>query len=152
MINKTRLNKVAFVFLTLVVSSALVGCSTIRKLGGNAKNAPDEFKVVNKPPLSMPPDFSLRPPRAGVPQPQNLTSSQSTINALFPGHTVLPPATSKGEQALINVIGATGQSASIRSYVGDDKSIVLTMGEREGGADGSHLTRTSSKKIQEKSN
>ncbi len=162
MINKIKLNKAGFAVIAIVVLTSLAGCSTIRNLGGNAKNAPDEFKVVNKPPLSMPPDYSLRPPRSGVPQPQNLTASQNTINALFPGRTVLPPPASKGEQALINAIGAAGQSANIRSFVGDDKTIVvekgsllddvLTMSERSDGSDGSHLTRTSSKKVKEKNN
>lgn len=34
-------------------------------LGVN-RRAPDEFKVVSRPPLSIPPDFNLRPPEPGA--------------------------------------------------------------------------------------
>lgn len=32
---------------------------------GLSRNAPDEFVVVSRPPLSVPPEFNLRPPRPG---------------------------------------------------------------------------------------
>lgn len=36
-----------------------------RDLLGLGRNAPDEFKVVSRPPLVVPPDFALRPPSEG---------------------------------------------------------------------------------------
>ena len=41
-------------------------CGEIREDLGLGRNVPDEFAVVEHPPLSMPPDFSLRPPRPGA--------------------------------------------------------------------------------------
>ena len=46
---------------------ALAACSNtdVRDTLGINKAAPDEFVVVSRPPLSVPPEFDLRPPRPG---------------------------------------------------------------------------------------
>tara|TARA_B100000029_G_scaffold211800_1_gene209755 strand:+ start:1188 stop:1709 length:522 start_codon:yes stop_codon:yes gene_type:complete len=52
------------IFLSLFILSSLflVSCSKIRESAGvNRKNI-DEFKVVENPPLEIPPDFNLLPP------------------------------------------------------------------------------------------
>ena len=52
------------IFLSLFIFSSLflVSCSQIRESAGvNRKNI-DEFKVVENPPLVIPPDFNLLPP------------------------------------------------------------------------------------------
>ena len=42
----------------------IVGCQggNARQILGINKQPPDEFKVVSNPPLSLPPNFSVRPP------------------------------------------------------------------------------------------
>ena len=51
-----------FWFLTFCAVCVLSACtqSTKQKLG-LAKQAPNEFMVVSKPPLSLPPEYDLRP-------------------------------------------------------------------------------------------
>ena len=44
---------------------------------GLDKQAPDEFSVVARAPLELPPDYSLRPPRAGTLRPQDLTPTET---------------------------------------------------------------------------
>ena len=48
-----------------VVVTGLQGCADIQKTIGNTKQAPDEFAVVARPPLSVPLNFALRPPTPG---------------------------------------------------------------------------------------
>jgi hypothetical protein len=59
-------------FLALLPALALLaGCGDeMRKTFGLGKNAPDEFQVVRRAPLSLPPDFALRPPQPGAVRPQ----------------------------------------------------------------------------------
>ncbi len=38
-----------------------IGCSSFDTAVGRTKKAPDEFQVVVRPPLTLPPNFSLRP-------------------------------------------------------------------------------------------
>lgn len=49
-----------FILLPLLIAAC--GESTVRDTLGIGRKAPDEFRVVSRPPLSVPPDFSLRPP------------------------------------------------------------------------------------------
>ena len=50
--------------LMILGCMALAACSSIREDLGLGRSPPDEFAVIDRPPLSMPPDFGLRPPRA----------------------------------------------------------------------------------------
>ena len=46
---------------SLLVMTALCGCTTMKKTLGIEKNSPDEMMVVSRAPLSIPPEFNLRP-------------------------------------------------------------------------------------------
>ena len=63
--------------LGAAVLSALGGCSGVSESLGFAKQSPDEFAVVRNAPLTLPPDYTLRPPQPGAPR-MFLTSSKST--------------------------------------------------------------------------
>lgn len=54
----------------LVAAGLLAGCSDARQAMGLGKRAPDEFTVVKRAPLSLPPEYALRPPEPGAPRPQ----------------------------------------------------------------------------------
>jgi hypothetical protein len=52
----------------ICLGMALAGCSSgeVRNTLGLNRDAPDEFRVVSRPPLSVPPDFHLQPPVPGA--------------------------------------------------------------------------------------
>ena len=47
------------------------------------KVMPDEFRVVTKAPLTLPPDYDLRPPAPGEPRPQELQPESAARLALL---------------------------------------------------------------------
>lgn len=49
---------------------AASGCSSVREAVGIEKTTPDEFRVVARAPLSMPPHYGLKAPRPGATRPQ----------------------------------------------------------------------------------
>lgn len=104
-----------------VVASALVGlgaCQAISEAAGGAKVVPDEFRVVAKAPLVVPPEFNLRPPRPGEARPIELQPDLQARNAVF---GVQRGATaSEGERALISQMGATNADPRIRDVVDDE--------------------------------
>lgn len=53
-----------FKYALLAALPLLAACdgSTVRETVGLTRKAPDEFRVVARPPLSVPPEFNLRPP------------------------------------------------------------------------------------------
>src|SRR3546814_15701354 len=69
----------------------LAGCGGAGDALGVNKRPPDEFAVVTKAPLVMPPDYRLRPPDAATPRPEEVDSESMAIDALSPRHSDLPP-------------------------------------------------------------
>ncbi len=62
---------------------ALSACEGFRDQLGLNKQSPDEFRVVARAPLSLPPDFTLRPPEPGIARPQEGTAAQQARKAVF---------------------------------------------------------------------
>ena len=94
----------------MAASLALAGCSGDNSLSrtiGLSRDAPDEFTVTTRAPLSMPPDFSLRPPRPGASRPQELSERQQAEATLSPTTALAggPAGSSPGQQALLSAAG-----------------------------------------------
>jgi hypothetical protein len=102
----------------LVGALGLAGCSSASKALGMSKVTPDEFRVVSKAPLVVPPDFSLRPPAPGEPRPQELQPESAAREALLGARSA--EARSGGEKALASRAGADNADPLIR-YVVDDE-------------------------------
>ena len=60
----------------------LCGCTDIKQMIGMDKAMPDEFAVESRAPLTVPPDFDLRPPEPGAPRPQEKTAEQQAEQAM----------------------------------------------------------------------
>src|SRR5262249_62434552 len=62
--------------LCLAASSLIAGCTDFKKSIGLEPTLPDEFAVESRAPLTIPPDFELRPPSPGAARPQAKASNQ----------------------------------------------------------------------------
>ena len=106
---------------TALVAAAGVGlssCSSTRNALGMTKVTPDEFRVVSKAPLVVPPDYALRPPAPGEPRPQELrpeSKARETLLGMRQAET-----RTDGEKILVNKAGADKADPLIR-YVIDDE-------------------------------
>lgn len=110
-------NRVA-VAAVLLAGLGLAGCQSTRAALGMTKVTPDEFRVVTKAPLVVPPDYSLRPPAPGEPRPQELQPESQARNALFGARAA--EQRSDGEKLLASKAGADKADPLIR-YVVDDE-------------------------------
>jgi hypothetical protein len=139
------------VAVATAAATLLAGCSSVRNSFGLGKSSPDEFRVVTQAPLSMPPDYNLRPPRPGAPRPQEATAStiaRSTLIGSDAGATAGPilgspgttgstapfPAPAAGvqssaEAALLQQAGAANPDPSIRGTV-DQETAQLAAADR----------------------
>src|SRR6185295_2216717 len=102
----------------LIAAVGLAGCQSTRKALGMSKVTPDEFRVVTKAPLVVPPDYALRPPAPGEPRPQELQPESAARNALLGVRE--GEARSDGEKLLAAKAGADKADPLIR-YVVDDE-------------------------------
>ena len=97
----------------------LAGCGgDVERTFGLTREAPDEFTVTTRAPLSMPPDYALSPPRPGASRPQELSAQQAAEASLAPGAALAAPAgpDSAGQQALVQQAGPAAP-ANIRDQV-----------------------------------
>jgi hypothetical protein len=70
--------------LLSIACTSLIACEQVtRENLGLAKQAPDEFSVVTRAPLSVPPDFSLRPPRPGASRPMEISTRDNARQTVF---------------------------------------------------------------------
>ena len=116
--------------IALCIGAILLGgCEDVRKALGQSKSAPDEFAVYSRPPLSLPPDYGLRPPTPGTGSPQDIEPRSDAQRAVLetarsrraaPAPVTLDP----GVQALLRQLGALDVDPSIRATLNRETSIL----------------------------
>jgi hypothetical protein len=89
------------------------GCSDFKKMVGIEKTSPDEFAVESRAPLTVPPDFDLRPPAPGAPRPQEVSAANKARTAIDNAGPGDP-----GKQAA-GTLHYLGQTADPDSQIGD---------------------------------
>ena len=100
----------------LALAAALSACAGL-------KNAPDEFAVLRSAPLTLPPDYQLRPPQPGAARPNVARVQEQAEGVLLDeGRTrrageAAAPAASPGEAALIERAGAADVDPGIRHII-----------------------------------
>ena len=112
-----KVTRVALAAL-LLGAAGLAGCQTASRAFGLAKVTPDEFRVVTKAPLTLPPDYSLRPPAPGEPRPQELQPESAARQALEGQREA--DVRSDGEKLFVARAGADRADPLVR-YVVDDE-------------------------------
>jgi len=105
---------------------AMAGCSSVRDAAGISKAPPDEFAVVNKAPLIIPPDFNLKPPKPGA-APLNQVSPTITAEAALYSNedpsavaNTITGNFSESEKMLLAQAGAVNSDNSIRQQIAAD--------------------------------
>ena len=58
------------IVVCLAAGMLLCGCTNFKQALGIEPTSPDEFAVESRAPLTIPPDFNLRPPQPGTARPQ----------------------------------------------------------------------------------
>ncbi len=101
-----------------VAALGMTGCSGVNQALGMNKITPDEYRVVAKAPLVVPPDYALRPPAPGEPRPQELQPESQARLAMLGQREAT--TRSSGENLLVNRAGADKADPLIR-YVMDDE-------------------------------
>jgi hypothetical protein len=122
--------------LCLASAVALVsGCESARKAFSSDKTAPDEFAVYSRPPLSLPPEFKLRPPTPGIELKRGDTATTLAKRAII-SQTVrrtakpLPAKGSPGVLALLRDTGGLTSTPDIRATINEETSILSSQDQR----------------------
>lgn len=126
-----RFNALLFVVPALM----LAGCgSDVKKTLGLERSAPDEFAVVERAPLVVPPNFDLVPPTPGAPRPQDTPVSATAQGLILGSQSSAPKPTgsSKAEQSFLQQAGATGSDPNIRQKLATPEKVKKTTTQKLG--------------------
>lgn len=98
--------------------TALSGCAEVKDQMGLSRRTPDEFAVMTRAPLEMPPSMTELPrPQPGAPRPQEVSPVLSAQTALLGQSASSSEAPSRAESSLLSKAGADATNPSIRSVV-----------------------------------
>ncbi|MHA1598953.1 MAG: DUF3035 domain-containing protein [Alphaproteobacteria bacterium] len=133
---KTRFHPTLALMIAAVAVSA---CTGERAAFSEEKASPDEFAVYSRAPLSLPPDFGLRPPKPGATRPQVIAPRNEARDALLGTRTATmqnrTAATetkgdlSPGMLAMIRLSGGDKAEPNIRELVNRETSSLSGIGE-----------------------
>ena len=119
--------------LYLAGAGVLSGCTDLSRAIGLERTSPDEFAVESRAPLTIPPEFDLRPPQPGAPRPQEKNAAaeaRQTLDRAGPGEP--------GKQASttgLRYSGNAGEALDPSAQVGDNtlSSKLLGYDDKGGG-------------------
>ncbi len=104
--------------------AGLAGCGGVGKSLGFGKQSPDEFAVVRNAPLTLPPEYTLRPPRPGAPRPQEESLRVQAESSIFGEDSVATTRPeSEGEYAFLREADALETNPEIRRLINEEFTI-----------------------------
>lgn len=111
---------------------AATGCSGTQDALGLGKRQPDEFAVYTRAPLSLPPDYALRPPEPGSSRPSAVMPRDEARQAVIGGPAgsfardggAATTDSSAGTYAMLERSGALAAEPDIRQLVNAETSIL----------------------------
>jgi len=120
------------VTLCLTAGVVLSGCTNFKRAVGIEQVSPDEFAVESRAPLTMPPDFDLRPPKPGEPRPQETPAAQTARQAI---DTAGPGEPGKQEAVGLHFTGSIpfGGGADPNAQVTDNSLSSKLLGYQDNG-------------------
>lgn len=114
------MNRTTFAALSLLTLSA---CGSVREQFDFSKQAPDEFAVVRRAPLEVPPDLNTAPlpaPQPGAPRPQEMhptAQARATILGTPSASIGAGEGVTQGERAILQRAGAVSVPANVRTQI-----------------------------------
>lgn len=112
---------IAPLFLLTASSAMMVGCTSTSRALGITKDAPNEFNILTKAPLVVPPEYNLRPPRVGESSAENNYSQRAAREALVGDVDAAEP--SQGEIVLMSKANVGRANQEIRVEIDGQNSV-----------------------------
>ena len=119
------MNRFLFTATLLGTTLALTACDQSREMLGLNREAPDEFAVYSRAPLSLPPEYGLKPPAPGEKRPQTQDTRSNARQALLGNRRqVAVKGASPGLEALFRRTGVNQADPDIRLTIDRETSVL----------------------------
>ncbi|MFH1158161.1 MAG: DUF3035 domain-containing protein [Pseudomonadota bacterium] len=106
-----------------ILAVALSACASVKSELGVGRNSPDEFMVVKRAPLTLPPEYTLRPPVAPDKTRTNEEAAGKARDALM-GKTKGSVTKGAAETAMLDKVGAETANPDIRRMIDEDNGYI----------------------------
>jgi|TARA_Y100000588_G_scaffold82294_1_gene86710 hypothetical protein len=116
----------------LPISALLVGCSvdSVRETMGMGKRSPDEYLIVERAPLSVPPSYELRPPSASDLEAQYASLRKRAQDILIGSANGGEKPMSESELAFLSDAGALNSGSEIRHIIDTESGVRFVEDDR----------------------
>ena len=120
------------VVMSLGVTLLAGGCQgTLQEKLGLGKRTPDEFQVVRRQPLVIPPDYALRPPAPGEVGPAQSPSAEAqALLTGSPAATQPQPANQSGAEVALLSASPVKADAGVRSEITQESGDLVQLADR----------------------
>jgi hypothetical protein len=122
--------RISTIIVYLAAGVMLSACTNFKQMVGIEPTSPDEFAVESRAPLTVPPDFDLRPPAPGASRPQETSTAdkargvidnagpgepgkQATGTLHYQGNNLADPNAQIADQSLSAKLLQAGDSSAI---------------------------------------
>lgn len=112
----SALLKIYFILTCIIL--LLNGCGGVKEKIGIIQKAPDEFQVYESKPLSVPPNFELRPPAEG-----EILTNESDQNIIFTDENNIDENLTLNDEILLIAVGEKKIEQNIRKIINKENSI-----------------------------
>lgn len=116
-------------FTAVIAVLSLSACSDVKKEMGIGRNSPDEFMVVKRAPLTLPPDYDLRPPMEGMAPPATEASTQAKTQLLGSDAASAAPK-GTAEEEFLQKTGADKANPNIRTVIAQENGYLAIKNEK----------------------
>ncbi len=132
-----------WVIVIFIAAVMVGGCEDAQSVFMPPKNSPDEFAVYSRAPLSLPPNYALRPPVPGATRPQDIVPRKEAKKAIMgesgggadirgaaatPSASANFTASSPGVMALLRDAGGLDADPNIRAAINQETTIFTDQG------------------------
>ena len=133
MFKKMNKKTLVSVILALGLVPFLSGCSQVKQQLGIGRNSPDEFAVVKRAPLSLPPEYSLLPPDPNKPhtEPVSDRRAERAAEAVFGIDGLQEKQDLPPETALLEKAGAYHANPDIRNVLDREAGYITFYNEEK---------------------
>lgn len=118
----------SLLLIAACMALGLSGCAGAKRAFGMQKVTPDEFTVVTKAPLVVPPDYALRPPQPGAAGTNQKQPSTLAEYAMFGRHGEMSDTAqgyTGGEINLLEISGGSKADPKIRQLVNNETASLI---------------------------
>ena len=112
----SALLKIYFILTCIIL--LLNSCGGVKEKIGIIKKAPDEFQVYESKPLSVPPNFELRPPAEG-----EILANENDESIIFSDENNIDKNLTLSDEILLISLGEKETEKNIRKIINDENSI-----------------------------